>query len=77
MVTDLDSIQQIAWFKEVMRTQLIAIRNAYNGHRLKFQSADCLAQGSDAYSTYHYNPFLLKQIEIQLADCQAQGSDTY
>ena len=43
MVTDLDSIHQIAWFREVMRTQLIAITNAYNGHRLEFQSADCLA----------------------------------
>ena len=57
MVTDLDSNQQIAWFKEVMRTQLITIRHALNGHRLEFQSADCLAQGSDAYSTYHYKPF--------------------
>ena len=56
MVTDLDSIHQIAWFKEVMRTQLIAIRNAYNGHRLEFQSADCLDQVSDVYSTYHYKP---------------------
>ena len=54
MDTDSDSNQQIAWLKEVMRTQLITIRHALNGHRLEFQSADCLAQGSDVYSTYHY-----------------------
>ena len=42
MVTDLHSNQQIAWFKEVMRTQLITIRHALNGHRLEFQSTDCL-----------------------------------
>ena len=54
MVTDMHSNQQIAWLKTVMRTQVITISHALNGHRLGFQSADCLAQGSDAYSTYHY-----------------------
>ena len=45
MVTDLDSNQQIAWFKEVMYTKLITISHALDGHRLAFRSADCLAQG--------------------------------
>ena len=56
MVTDLHSNQQIAWLKTVMCTQLITISHDPNGHRLAFQSADCLAQGMDVYSTYHYDP---------------------
>ena len=54
MVTDLHSNQQIAWLKEVMCTQINTVSHDLNGHRLTFQSADCLAQGSDVYSTYYY-----------------------
>ena len=48
MVTDLHSNQQIAWLKEVMRTQLITT-SPFLLKQIEIQSADCQAQGSDTY----------------------------
>ena len=75
MVTDLNSNQQIAWLKEVMRTQLITTSHFLLKQK-EIKSADCTAQGSDTYLTQFVtisHALDGHRLAFRSADCLAKG----